>query len=234
MKRASLSCRLRILWTCVIVGAGASVCPADSIQLVDPVTGQDSGWHASFFPDSTLVTLVVDAVTDDAVFIQKFVDFDQPVGPVGLFSALNIDFTQTLSDSETVRNIVIVDEGLTNLTGAAWNGFNWRIINMGEAWFDRQRSAGFSTSPFSNQTHGGFLDGDPDRPTILSATGGVVNHLESYFPGAGAGELWINVDLTQQPITSFLLQEKPVPEPATLALLGVAALVAGRRRARNA
>ena len=234
MKRASLSRGLRFRWTCIIIAAGATVCPADSIQLIDPVTGRDSGWQASFFPESTLVSLVVDAVTDDAVFIQKFVDFDQPVGPAGLFSALNIDFTQTLSDGETVPNIVIVDEGLTNLTGADWNGFNWRLINMGEAWFDRPRSAGFSTDPLSDQTYGGYLDGDPDRPTILSATGGVVRHLESYFPGAGAGELWINVDLSLQPITSFLLQEKPVPEPCTLGLLGLAALVRWRRRAKTA
>lgn len=234
MKRSALSRGLRFGWICVIVAASANVCPADSIQLIDPITGQDSGWQASFFPDSTLVTLVVDAVTDDAVFIQKFVDFDQPVGPVGLFSALNIDFTQTLSDSETVRNIVIVDEGLTNLTGADWNGFNWRLINMGEAWFDRPRSAGFSTAPFSVQTYGGFLDGDPDRPTILGATGGVVNHLASYFPGAGAGELWIDIDLSQQPVTSFLLQEKPVPEPGTLGLMGLLALAGVRRRLKQA
>jgi len=216
-------------WVLVVIG-GASVCHAESIQLIDPFTGRDSGWQASFFPDATLVSLVVDAVTDDAVFIQKFVDFDQPPGSAGIFPALNIDFTQTRPDNRTVPHIVIVDEGLTNLTGAAWNGFQWRLINMGEATFDRPQSAGFGSNPFSNQTYGGFVNGDPTRPTLLSASGGVVNHLQTYFPGAGSGELWIDVDLHQQPITSFLLQEKPVPEPCTLGLLGLAVVAGARRR----
>lgn len=212
-----------------VVGCFGAVASAATIQLVDPITGADSGWQASF-ADGDMVNLVVDAVTDDAVFIEKFVDFEGPIGPAGLLPSVNIDFTQTGTDSNTVPRIVIVDEVLTNLQGADWGGFVWTIPDSGEAGFNVSDSAGFSTSPFNDASFSGFADGNNNLASTLIATGGTVGNGQTYFPGAGAGELYIDVDLSQADITSFVLKERPVPEPACLALLAVGGLVAVRRR----
>jgi PEP-CTERM motif len=215
----------------VAVGC-ASLSQAAVIQLIDPATGLDSGWQASF-PDSLDVSLVVDGVTADAVFIEKFVDFDQPVGPGGVFPAVNIVFTQTGSGSSTVPNIVINDETLTNLTGSTWGGFDWLVVGDDEAWFDVNASSGFSTSPFDNQTFGDFIGGDLNRATTLRTSGGTLDNLQSFFPGAGSGQLWIGVDTGLANTTSFALKQIPVPEPATLALLVVGAAGMIRRRVRR-
>ncbi len=213
------------------LGMFGAVASADTIQLVDPVTGADSGWQASF-ADGDMVTLVVDAVTDNAVFIQKFVDFQGPIGPSGLLPAVNIDFVQTASDANTVPTIVIVDEVLTNLQGADWGGFVWTIPDKGEAYFNVSDSAGFSTSPFGNAEFSQFADGDDNLASQLLATGGTVADGETYFPGAGAGELYIDVDLSQADVTSFVLKERPVPEPACVAILAIGMTMMRRRRNR--
>lgn len=205
---------------------------AETVALIDPATGADSGWQVSF-PDSQMINIVVDAVTPDVVVIQKFVNYEDPPGPGGVFPGVNLDFVQTQPDNATVPTIIIADESLTNLTGAPWGGFNWLVVDGGNAWFNVPASEDFSTSPFNNQTYGGFVGGDPDRATTLRTSGGVVPHLGSFFPGAGAGELVIDVDLAASAIASFDLKQIPTPEPATLALLGLGAAVMMRRR-RNA
>ena len=200
------------------------------MQLIDPVTGANSGWQAAF-ADNDMVTLVVDGVTDDAVFIQKFADFTGPVGPGGIFRPINITFTQTLGDAATVPNIVINDEAVTNLTGSDWGGFNWILgshDNGNEAWFNIPLSSGFDTTPFNNQSYD-TVPGNPNRGNALRTTGGTVVNLDTFFPGAGPGELWISVDLSVATVTSFTFKEQPVPEPATLALLAGAGLMALRR-----
>lgn len=223
----------RSAWLCALAMTTLpAVSTATSIQLIDPNTGVDSGWQASF-PDDAMVDIVVDAVTPDAVFIQKFTDFDQPAGPGGLIPPVNISFTQTLPNGTTVPNIVVNDEVQTNLTGTDWTGFDWLVVGGNEAWFDVSLSSEFNTDPFVNQTFGGFVGGDANRATTLFTDGGVVPHLQSFFPGSGAGQLWIGVDLGLADITSFVLKERAVPEPASLVMLGIGVMVLSSRRRRR-
>jgi hypothetical protein len=227
-----VSCKTATLFVCAIVAAASTSAFAATIQLIDPVTGLDSGWQASF-PDSQDIDIVVDLVTPDAVFIQKFVDYEDTVGPGGLIPGVTIDFTQTLSDADTVPSIIILDEALTNLTGTDWDGFNILLANRDDVWFNVDLSSGFDTSPFANQVFTDFVDGNENRAQTLRMDGGIVPNLGTFFPGAGSGELWINVDLSGSDVTSFILKQVPVPEPAGIALLTMGIVLVGRRRSSH-
>ncbi len=203
-----------------------------------------SGWQASWDPTlDPFVTVVVDVVTVDAVFIQKSAQFTQSPGPGG-FQTIPIAFTQI--DANAVNQIVINDEIITNSTGVDWTDFNFEIVNLGDAAFNpaltnaSSGGAGFFTSPLDNQTF------SPDNLTFTvdgfglgpGGSNAVVADGTQWFPGNGAfnGELFIDVitgsGLPLDPFTVFSLKETPTPEPATLFLLGigVAGMVVRRRR----
>lgn len=62
-------------------------------------------------------------------------------------------------------------------------------------------------------------------------TDAVVANGTFWFPGLGAGELYIDVVPTEvEPFTAFTLKEFPVPEPATCLLVVLGGLVLARRR----
>jgi len=194
----------------------------------------ESGWQATF--DDSLdpyVDLVVDAVTADAVFIEKAAEFRQPPGPAG-FPPIAIQFRQIAWPA--VSQIVINDEIITNSTGVNWTDFHFRVLDSGDAFFNPALTfaSGFSTSPFDNQAFSpdnlsfsvdGFGLG-PGGSDAIVPDGGV------WFPGSGLtdGELYIDVvPHMEAPFTVFTLKETPTPEPASLLLLLVGALLMQRR-----
>lgn len=190
------------------------------------------GWQAEV-DDPAEISFQVDQIGTDFIAIEISKDFTGALMN-GVFPSLFITFSQVAPDANTAANIVIFDESVTNQTGTDWTDYHMRLIGGGSTWFDVSASSGFSMAPFTNSMlmdPGGVFGGDPDRATDLWADGGVVADNSSFFPGAGLGELVITSDLSGDDV-SFVLEEFPTPEPASLVLL-TTGLLAFRRRRRS-
>jgi len=221
------------LWI-VAISLGAMALPASAgvKVLVDPISGETSGWQASW--ESGLdpyVDIAVDSVDSQAVVIQKFAEFN-------LFKPILITFTQT--SASAVSFIVIEDEGITNSSGVDWTDFHFELLDgagdVKDAVFVPAKTAasggpgpiGWYIGPFEQAA---FADSD----TVLNVWDGVVADGGTWFPGDGAqdGQLWIDVNpKLERPFTTFTLKEIPTPEPASAALLGLGMLVGLARRRR--
>ena len=189
------------------------------------------GWQASCDPSlDSFVDLHVDAVTADALYIEKSAEFTLPPGPGG-FRPIAIQFEQIASPA--VSRIIIDDEILTNHTGSAWTDFHWDLLDEGEATFDQTPPFFFSTAPLNHQVFPNpssfWVDGFGLGPGGSNA---VVPNNSVWFPGGGTsdGQLVMNVVPHQvTPYTVFVLKETQTPEPAS-ALLMLAGLGLMRRR----
>jgi hypothetical protein len=191
-----------------------------------------SGWQAEF--DSSLDPFVdinyVDQV-GDSVIIQKAAEFTQGPDPLtGLFPTIPIVFRQV--GASTVSSIVISDEIITNSTGVDWTDFHWDVLDGPDAFFDSGPGFMFDTTPLTNQMFSPddrsfWVDGFGVGP---GGTDAVVADGSVWFPGDGAinGNLVINVVSTGS--TVFTLKETPTPEPGTLVLLALGGLAALRRQ----
>jgi len=187
------------------------------------------GWRANWLNGT--ISIRVDQVGPDFAKIEVFKDFTEP--PVGgLFPPRIIDFVQIAPDPNTVKRIIILDETITNLTGVGWTDYHWSVIDDGEAWFNVPLSATFDVTPFKTKK---FSDprnvfNDPNKATDLNAFDGLVPHQDTFFPGLAAGDLVIDVNLAPQAPVSFTFKQFPTPEPSSLMLLSLGALVGWRRR----
>jgi hypothetical protein len=203
----------------ILAAFGASTAQADTIIL------GTSGWQATW--DSSLdglVDIIVDGVTADSVIIQKAAEFRQPPGPDGLFPPILVTFQQISPNA--VSRIIMNDEILTNSTGAPWTDFHMELVDGGDATFDPAATygSGFSIAPFTNLTF------SPDNTALDIFGGGSIPNGGVYFPGAAAGNLFIDVVTSPTaPFTTFTLKEYPTPEPTTALLLVLGAALIRRR-----
>ncbi len=206
---------------------------AGSIVLGD--SGWEAVWDASQDP---FVSIAVDLVTPDAVFIQQTAEFQGLPGPGG-FPSIPVVFRQIAVPATS--QIVINDEVITNSTGAAWSGFTFQLFDHGDAVFNpaltngSNGGVGFSTAPLVNQTFSSDLttltvDGIGAGPASVGdavvPAGGV------FFPGVASGELYIDLaPATEAPFTVFTLKQTPTPEPTAclLVLIGAAAVIRRKR-----
>ncbi|NNF43008.1 MAG: hypothetical protein HKO59_06965 [Phycisphaerales bacterium] len=193
--------------------------------VVDIGGGWQAEWDASLDP---FVDVVSNGVVGDAVFIQKAAEFTQ--GPVGgIYPSIPIVFRQIAPGA--VSNIVIDDEIIVNSTRSDWSGFDMTLLDGGDVAFDPAATAGsggggpigFSIAPFTTAEFN-------DDLTRLSIGGGTLSDTGVWFPGNGAddGQLWINVNPTGN--TIFTLKETPVPAPGVVGLLVAGGLIRRRRR----
>jgi hypothetical protein len=140
---------------------------------------------------------------------------------------VNLNFIQTAPSQATAERIYIADESITNFTGVTWRDFHWIIGITGTARFNREltnptgdpQGAGFRLAPFTGFE---WADGDALGTETLSAFGGAVPTGAAFFPGAGEGNLVIDiVGLDRLGPAVFTLKEIPtIPEPASLLLIG--------------
>lgn len=204
------------------VFVAASFANATSIPL------GSSGWQVVW--DSGLnpyLNITVEGEDADAVYIHKTVEFIQGPDEFGNFPTIPITFWQI--GPSTITKIVILDETIKNSTGANWTDFHWDLIDHGEAWFIHDPGWFFKTSPLDNQS---WARDDMNFSVDGFATNGVVYNGSVWQPGIGVdgGELVIHVtSKPAAPYTLFTLKETPTPEPASLLLLVVGAMMLRRR-----
>ena len=194
-------------------GVTPTECPPGTFRLVD-AEGDFAGWCLSTsHPDH--LDIYVDAVDMDQRFalIQLSKDFTDPPGFGDLITPMLIDFVQIRPDELTANTIYIADESVTNNTGVDWTDYHWILFDGPEAWFDVAASGGFDTSPLAVRDFEEFIDSPVNnKAKRLSAAGGVVPDMTTFFPGDGAGELAIGVDLSGEDSVSFTLKERPTTD----------------------
>jgi hypothetical protein len=248
-RKAMLKAR-RIALLAVVLCVSVSALGDVSFPLIDS-QGRDSGWTMTA-PSFLGVNVVTDYVHEDDewcdtyVLIEVFKKFRVPPDEQDQFSPINLTFTQTAPDAQTVPNIRIADETITNLTGADWYDFHWILSKFGYASFNTDIPVYTGVPDPPEEVPAGVWDvwpfrqyaWDTSQPNTekLSVFDGVIPPGGVYHPGIySSGYLEINVDLlTPQEPFSFDLKELPtIPEPATLTLLavGAAAMIHRRRRA---
>jgi hypothetical protein len=222
---------------CVLFLCAAFVFPASSWALIVPL--EDSGWALVIGPNSGEVSVVVDMVTNDAVYIQLGKTFDS-VLEGELFGPIIVEF-QKISAAAT-SNIVICDEFIVNDTGTEWFDFHISLpVNLLEP------EAGFDPAfvPDGDQLEDVFYSwehgyqGLPTELNFLNMTGGgvVSSPLDEnvFRPGYFGGQIVIKTNPALLEGARFGLKEIPtIPEPVTLSLFGISLLLTISRKRRFA
>jgi hypothetical protein len=217
-----------------LVLAATAVMGVCAASRADTIVLGGSGWTASWDPSlDPYVDIQVDSYDGTELVIQKTAEFVQGPNAFGLFPTIPIVFRQT--GPSTLQSIVIADEIITNSTGTDWTDFHFDLLDSGDAVFNHGPQFFFTTSPFDNQAFNAAstsfnVDGFGLGPGGSDA---LIPDGSSWFPGDGASDGDLVIDVVghaQAPFTVFTLKETPTPEPATLALVAIAAAFLARRR----
>lgn len=175
------------------------------------------GWEVVIF-DPIYSDVAADPPSSlDKLIVEKTAEF-RNLDPIHLL------FRQNKPDAETAPVIAFTDEIILNNSGFDWVDFEFILLDSGQVEFDVAASADFSIAPFTTRE---YSDGN----TFLRVAGGTVADGGIWTPGITKGELVINIDLSDSNPVNFVFKEVPsIPAPGSLALAGLAGLVAARRR----
>lgn len=191
-------------------------------ELVNPVTGADSGWAATI-PDSLVsqLNLVYKGTVGSDFFIEKDATFNSSD-----MGGLEITFTKTASTADT---LVINDESIINNTGTSWGGFTFELGTGSNS--DGTPGFAFTSTGQGIGTAPGDFDISPftqfafaDQNTVLSMSGGTIANGDVWMPGATSQSGLAIV--ASGDLSSFVLKEIPnaIPLPAA-AWTGLSTLV---------
>ena len=230
-----------MLLTICLVLVCASLAKAASVQLVDQVTGQDSGWAMSMRADSVggeVMVPYVYGVAGNAVTIEIDKSFDKAFEG-GFGFPIILEFTKTSANA--TANIVIRDEYVKNNTGATWTDYHMFLmvgLSNPNAGFDPAHvPSGDQLENVSYSGNNGY-NNLPNQLIFMDANGSGVSSVlgdNIFQPGYAGGEIVIVTNPAMNVGGSFGLKEIPtIPEPATVALLGIGALLSFTRKRRSA
>jgi len=206
-----------LLPTLLALTVSASSLSADLIVL------GDSGWTVETVGTRVDLAVAVLEVDRDLDFIR--IEIDKNYGPViwdgdeADFPVAHMRFTRTSPGVEPVGTIIIDNEDIHNGTGLAWSLFRWDIFE-GSAAFDAAASGGWDVTP---QFDGWdpYIPGGGGYRTIAASGGPGLADGSDFNPSGG---LVIDAD------GDFTLKQQVLPEPASLVLVAVGALLAVLRK----
>jgi hypothetical protein len=198
----------------------------------------NSGWTVSW-PSylDPYVAVCVDHVNSQAVFIEQFMQYTNPLQN-GFLDPMDIVFQQT--SASAVPYIAINDLIIVNDTNSPWSQYTLTLL--GDVAYDSNKTAlnqvgGFSHNPFPVADFSADFRAVHFAGATLPA--GPAGQ-DIFQPGAASGQLWIAAaPVASGPFRAFTISEEPVPsnpdvpEPTTVAMftLGVSLLRRPRRAA---
>ena len=238
MRKPSLIHYSSSLQCCFLLIAAAVVMLAVPAQaVVNPLEfgDEDSGWLVAVNEDWD-ISVVVDGLSEDAVFIQIFKTFVGEPDEFGFMDAMVVEFIKDSEDA--VGMIIIRDEFVTNNTSEDWIDYH---MELAVAEFNPQAGFSAESDPWGDQFDTVFFSGSEGYNGLahrLDFYDGLVptdpEDQDDFRPGYGTEEFnYIAIvadpalDIGQQII---LKQWPTIPEPATLSVLLLGGLALLRRR----
>lgn len=199
----------------LLAAAGAA-----SAQVTQDLGG---GWSVTIFNPSA-VSVTSQGVFNNQLILTKVATVFGTTDE-GIPTPIVLQFSQNLPSAQTVPQIGIAFENITNQSGTAWTSYQQILALSSRVSFNQAASAGFSTLPFTNTTYNAATGA-----TQVTYDGGVVPN-GSTWNGGGGNPIVIDIALAQTP-TVFTLKEVPLPTPGAAAVATLGGLLAARRKRR--